>query len=51
MVIGEHRLEVLRVNSGIVTTSLSWVDIPTACEHVRFGTEFTWMEMDNEVEV
>ena len=51
MVIGEHWLEVLRVNSGIVTTSLSWVDIPMVCECIRLGTEFTWAETDKQVEL
>ena len=51
LVIGEHWQEVLGVNSGIVATSLSWVDVPTACERVRLGTEITWAEADNKVEL
>ena len=51
MVVGEHWSEVLRVNPGIVATSLSWLDIPTACEHVRLGTEFTLEETDDKVEL
>ena len=51
LLIGEHQSEILRVNAGIVTTPLFWVNIPMACECVRLGTEFSGAEMDYHVEL
>ena len=51
LLIGEHQSEILRVNAGIVTTPLFWVNIPMACECVRLGTELPGMETDYHVEL
>ena len=49
--IGEHRLEILRVNAGIVATPLFWVNVPMVCEHAGLSTEFSRAEMDYHVEL
>ena len=51
LLIGEHWSEILQVNAGIVATPLFWVNIPTAYEGVRLGTEFSRVEMDYHVEL
>ena len=51
LLIGEHRLEILWVNAGIVITPLFWVNVPTACERVRLSTEFSGAETDYHIEL
>jgi len=41
----------MRVNSSIVLILLFGVHISASSEGIRFGTELTGMEMDNEVEL
>ena len=51
MLVGEHQSEVLWVNAGIVATPLFWVNVPTACERIRLGTEFSGPKMDYHIEI
>jgi len=51
LLVSEHRLKVLQVNTGIVATPLFWVNVPTAREHVRFGVEFPGSETDDHVDL
>ena len=51
LLIGEPWLEVLWVNTGIVTTPLFRINIPTAGECVRLSTKFPRVEMDYHVEL
>ena len=51
LLVGEHWPKVLRVNAGIVTTPLFWVNIPMVCECIRLGTEFPGAEMDYHAEL
>ena len=41
----------MRVDGRVVASSLFRVDIPSSCQCIRFGTESTGMEMDDEVEL
>ena len=41
---------VLRIDSGIVAIPLFKIDIPSSSKSVGFGSEFSRMEMDDEVE-
>ncbi len=47
----ENRLKILRIDSGIVTTSLFKVHIPAMSKCIRLCTELPRMEADNEVEL
>ena len=49
--LAENRLNILQVNSGIVTTSLFKVHIPAMSKCVRLCTELSGMEADNEVKL
>ena len=51
LLIGEHRLEILQVNAGIVATPLFWLNVPMACECIRLGTVFSRVETDYHVEL
>ena len=51
MFLAEDQFEVLRIYSGVVATSLFMVIIPSACQCIRFGTEFARAEPDNEFEL
>ena len=46
----EYRAEVLWINTGIVTIPLFEVDVPSSSECVGFGSEFSGMETNDEVE-
>ena len=46
----KHGLIVLRIDSGIVTIPLFKIDVPLSSKSVRFGSEFSRTEMDDEVE-
>ena len=46
----EHGLVVLRIDSGIVAIPLFRIDVPSSSKSVRFGSEFSGTEMDDEVE-
>ena len=50
MLRSEYQAEVLWVDTGIVTIPLFKIDLPSSSECVRFGTEFSRMKMDDEVE-
>jgi len=47
----EDQFKVLRVYSGVVTTSFFKAHILLVGKHIRFSTEFTRTEMDNEVDL
>src|SRR6266540_5546208 len=49
--LAENRLKILRVDSGVVATSLFKVHIPVAGKCIRFGTELPRSEADDEVEL
>jgi len=46
----EYQAVVLWVDAGIVTIPLFKIDIPSSSECVGFGSKFSGMEMDNEIE-
>ena len=46
----EHRSVVLRIDSGIVAIPLFKIDVPSSSKSVRFGSEFSGTETDDEVE-
>jgi hypothetical protein len=48
---GKYRLEVVRVNSSVVLIPFFWVDVPTACEEVRFSTELSRPEVDYQLKL
>jgi hypothetical protein len=48
---GKYRLEVVRVNSSVVLIPFFWVDIPTACQGVRFSTKLSRPKADYEVKL
>ena len=50
MLRSEYRVEVLWINTGIVAIPLFKVDIPLSSECVRFGSELSGTEMNDEVE-
>ena len=41
---------VLRIDSGIVAIPLFKIDVPLSSKSIRLGSEFSRMEMDNQVE-
>ena len=49
--LAENRLKILRVDSGIVATSLFKVHIPAMDKCIRFGTELPGSEADDKVEL
>jgi len=46
----EYWVVVLWIDAGIVTMPLFKIDVPLSSECVGFGSEFSRMEMDYEVE-
>ena len=50
MLRSEYRVEVLWIDTGIVTIPLFKIDVPSSSECVGFGSEFSGMEADDEVE-
>ena len=46
----EYQVEVLWVDTGIVTIPLFKIDVLLSSKCFRFGSEFSGMEMDDEVE-
>ena len=46
----EYRAVFLWINTGIVAIPLFKIDIPSSSECVGFGSEFSRMEMDYEIE-
>ena len=51
MFLHEHGSEVSWVYAGIITSPLFRIDVPLSSKSIRFGTEASGMEMDNEVEL
>ena len=43
-------MEVLWIDTGIVTIPLFKIDVPLSSECIRFGSELSGMEADDEVE-
>ena len=46
----EYRAEVLWIDTGIVAIPLFKIDVPLSSKCVGFGSEFSGMEADDEVE-
>ena len=51
MFLCEHGLEVSQIYAGVIASSLFRIDIPLSSKSVRFGTEISGMELDDEVEL
>ena len=49
--ISENGLEVMWIDSSIVTISLFWVDVPTSSQRVRFSIQMTRTEADDKVKL
>jgi len=49
--LSEDRLEVVRVDCGVVSIPLFRIDIPLSSESVWFGTEMTRAKPDDKVEL
>ena len=49
--LGEHGLEVVRVNSSVVPIPLFWVDVPMASEGIGLCSKASRVEADGEVEL
>ena len=50
MLVSEYWVVVLQVDTGIVTIPLFNIDIPSSSECIRFGSNFSGMETDYDVE-
>ena len=50
MLRSEYRVIVLWIDTGIVTIPLFKVDVPSSSECIGFGSEFSRMETDYEIE-
>ena len=48
---GENWLYNVWIDGGIVASSLFRVDVPSSCQHIRFGAESTRTETDYEVKL
>ena len=46
----EYQAVVLWIDAGIVTIPLFKIDVPLSSECVRFGADFSGMEMDHQGE-
>ena len=51
LLVSEYGLQVLQIDTGIVATPLFWVNVPTACERVGLGTEFSRPKTDYHIEL
>ena len=51
LLISEDRMEIVRVNGGIVAIPLFWVDVPSSSQSVGFCSEFSGAETDDQVEL
>ena len=51
LLVGEHWSKIVRVNSCIAPFFLFRVDIPSSSQRVWFGSEFSRVETDHEVEL
>ena len=51
MFLHEHGLEVSWIYAGIIASPLFRIDVPSSSKSIRFGTEASGMESDNEVEL
>jgi len=49
--LSEDRLEVVRVDCGVVSIPFFRIDIPSSSESIRFCAETTRVESDNKVEL
>ena len=50
MLRSEYQVIVLWIDTGIVTIPLFKIDVPLSSECVGFGSEFSGVEMDYEIE-
>ena len=51
MFLHEHGSELSQIYAGIITSPLFRVDVPLSSKSVRFGTDVSGMEADDEVEL
>jgi hypothetical protein len=51
LLVSKNGPEVQRVYAGIVATSLFGIDVPLSSQGVRFGSESSGMETDDEIEL
>ena len=51
MFLHEHGLEVSQIYAGIIASPLFRIDIPLSSKRIRFGTEASGTEVDDEVEL
>ena len=51
LLVSEYGPQVLQIDTGIVATPLFWVNVPTARERVRLGTEFSGLKVDYHIEL
>jgi len=49
--LSEDRFEVVRVDCGVASIPLFWIDIPLSSEGIRFGTKMTRVEPVDKVEL
>ena len=48
---GEHWSKVVQIDGGVVASRLFRVDVPSSSQGIRFCTEVTGMEADDEIEL
>ena len=51
LLLHEYRAEIVRIYTGIVTSSLFRVDVPSSHLHIRLGAQAARVEMNGEVEL
>ena len=51
LLVSEYGPQVLWVDTDVVATPLFWVNVPTACEHIGLGTEFSRPKTDYHIEL
>jgi len=49
--LSKDRLEVVRVDCGVASILLFWIDVPLSSESIWFGTETTRVKSDDKVEL
>ena len=49
--LGEHGLEVVRINSSVVPIPLFWVDVPASSQSIRFFSEASRAEANGKVKL
>ena len=49
--LSKDRFEVMRVDCGVASISLFWIDIPSSSEGIQFGTKTTRVKPDDKIEL